>query len=79
MDKIEKFLNKLNKEERIKVLNLMKKILDKDLQELDIKKLKGFINLYRARKNKIRIVFQAEKDRNIIINIDYRNKVYNNL
>jgi mRNA-degrading endonuclease RelE of RelBE toxin-antitoxin system len=80
MDKIFKFLKKLNKTERSKLLNLINLILSNKITSLKPKKLKGFKDLYRIREGKIRIVFKKNKDsKNTIINLDYRKNSYKSL
>lgn len=76
MDKITKFLLKLSEKERLLILSIMEKILILDLDWLDTKKLKWEEDLYRIRKWKIRIVFRKTKKSWLIINIDYRDKIY---
>lgn len=76
MDKILKFLERLNKKERKKIYELIDEVLEGDVADLLPRKLKGFSGLYRIRVNKIRIVFRREKGKNIIVNIDYRKNVY---
>lgn len=78
MDKIFKFLKRLNKREREKIDSLIDRVLEDDVADLRPEKLKGFSGLYRIRVNKIRIVFRRGKSENIIANIDYRKNVYRN-
>lgn len=79
MDKIEKFIESLNKNLRQQVKITILKIVANDLSGIKTKKLKGFDNLFSVRKGKIRIVFRHEDNLNIIINIDYRDQVYKDL
>ena len=60
MAKIEKFLRKLSIENRKIAKDILIKILSGNLQGLDVKKLKGYTNLFRIRKGNIRIVFHHE-------------------
>ena len=69
----------MNKKERKRIDFLITKILARDLKDLDIKKLAGFSDLYRTREGKIRMIFRKEIDKNVIINIDYRQKIYQDL
>jgi len=67
MDKIAKFLKKLSG----KVLDIVYKVIEKLLagktSNLDIKKLKGFDDIYRARVGKIRIIYsQNDSDLKLI-------------
>jgi len=79
MDKIEKFLKRLTKKERDGVARLIQKAILNELRGLDVERLKGFMNLYRIREGKIRVVFQKSIPRNKIINVDYRENVYKRL
>ena len=56
MDKIDKALNKLEEKEKKKLKNLLLKINNGKLKELDIKKLKGKKNIFRVRQGNIRII-----------------------
>ena len=73
MDKISKFLKKLPKDSRYRLEQLISQILIGDLSGLDVKKLKGEINLFRVRKGDLRIIFLKTKDTVRIIDIDRRN------
>lgn len=79
MDKIQKFIESLNKNLRQQVKILIIRITSNNLSGIKIKRLKGFDNLYATRKGKIRVVFRHEKDINIIVNIDYRDRIYKHL
>ncbi|MEA2112389.1 MAG: hypothetical protein U9P50_00235 [Patescibacteria group bacterium] len=58
MHKIDKFLSKLGKKRRKQILSVLKKIEIGELNDLDLRKLKGFENLFRVRKSEIRIIYQ---------------------
>lgn len=73
-DKIKKLLAKLSQQERNLVKLLILRITMDDTLGLDIKKLKGHSNLFRVRKNRIRIVYSKDNDRIFIIKIDLRNE-----
>jgi len=77
MDKITKFLLKLSIKERNFILEIMWKILSLQLDGLDIKQLQWKTNLFRIRKWKIIIIFQIEWSKSKIIDINYREKIYN--
>jgi len=79
-DKIKKLLAKLSQQERNLVKLLILRITMDDTLGLDIKKLKGHNNLFRVRKNRIRIVYSKENDKVLIIKIYIRNeKTYKDL
>lgn len=73
MNRLDKFLFKLNKKAREVVKKAVVLILSGNFSMLDIKKLKGNQNRYRVRVGKIRIIFDQTKDGNKIQDISYRN------
>ncbi len=60
MNKIEKFLSKLSVDERNKIRAVLGKVARLDFKTLDIKKLKGEVNLYRVRVGSVRIIFTVD-------------------
>ena len=81
MDKIDKFLNKLNIDDYLEIKSILKKISLDDYSGLDIKKLKGFKDIFRIRKGKIRIIFQKDSNGSgyYVLDIHFRNeKTYKN-
>ena len=76
MDSITKFLLKLSILERNIILELIKKILILDLNNLDIKKMIWKDNLFRVRKWKIRIIFKKSENKWVLLDINYRDKIY---
>ncbi len=60
MDKIEKALNKLSDKEKKIVQTILEQLHNKQLRNLDIKKLKGRNDIYRVRKGKIRIIYRID-------------------
>ncbi len=67
MDKIDKFLEKLQARERRQIEEIVGKIVKNDLQKLDYKKLRGSQNLYRVRKGNTRIIFRKTDGQNAAI------------
>lgn len=59
MNDIEKFIGRLKREEREKVLESIKRIEKGDISGLNIKKLKGKKNQYRVRKGKLRLMYEV--------------------
>ncbi len=59
MDSIDKFLRKLDNDEGLLVRDLLERIYAHAWQGLDLKKLKGYENIYRVRTRKIRIIFKV--------------------
>jgi mRNA-degrading endonuclease RelE of RelBE toxin-antitoxin system len=58
MDRISKTILRLSKEDAIKAREIVSRIILNDLQGLNVKKLKGFKNLFRIRFGVVRIVFE---------------------
>lgn len=79
MDSITKFLLKLSQVERNIILELINRILLLDLYWLDVKKISGRIDYFRVRKWKIRIIFRKQNNKWVLIDINYRDKIYNNI
>lgn len=76
MDKIKKFLLKLTKKERALIKAILGDVLTLNLQNYDVKPLKGYKGFYRLRKGDIRIVFAKENAMGVIIDINYRKDIY---
>jgi len=72
MNKIDKFLRKLESTERKNLLKVLEIIYSGNIKGLDIKKLKGYDALYRARVGKIRVVFSRVGDDILINRIEFR-------
>ena len=66
MDKIDKALSKLTLKEKERIRNVIEALQLGRFDNLNIKKLKGFRDVFRVRKGGLRIVYQL-LDRNIII------------
>ena len=80
MDRISKFLQKLSKTERTTVDNIIMRVLNFDLDGLDVKKLKGEDAIFRVRKGKIRIIFVQRGNEIMILSIERRtDTTYKNL
>lgn len=73
MDKIAKALKKLSDSERAAVKIILLKLKSKELDNLDIKKLKGRDDIFRVRKGKIRIIYKITSDKIFILTIERRN------
>lgn len=72
MPSLKKLLSRFNKEERKIIEFLIEKIISLNWRNLDIKKLRGHQNIFRARKAKIRIIFAKDKKEIFIITIERR-------
>jgi mRNA-degrading endonuclease RelE of RelBE toxin-antitoxin system len=60
MNKIDKYLKKLNPKDRASIIEILEQITSGDISGLDIKKLKGYDNYFRVRKGKTRIIFHLD-------------------
>ena len=78
MNRIEKLLKKLSDKERVVIKNILSKINSGNYKNLDIKKLKGDVNLFRVRKGGIRIIFSVGRDVHVL-SIGRRNDTTYNL
>jgi len=78
MDKISKFLLKLSSNDLKNILFILEKIKILNLEWLDIKKIVLEKDLYRIRKWKIRIIFKKLENSGVIIDLNYRDKIYKN-
>jgi mRNA-degrading endonuclease RelE of RelBE toxin-antitoxin system len=62
MDKTEKLLKKLSKVEFHTVMTVVEQILKNEVSDLDIKKLSGQKDIFRARIGNIRIIFLKNRN-----------------
>lgn len=67
MDKIAKALKKLSEAEKKAVQGILNSLKIGKFQGLDIKKLKGYQDIFRVRQGKVRIIYRLTKDNNIIL------------
>ena len=72
MHKIDKFLSRLDQVQRDKILVVILQIQLGNLENLNIKKLKGEIAHYRVRVGKCRIIFEASQVSFNLISIEFR-------
>lgn len=78
MDKILKFLMKVDAKQRNELIVLIDQILGGG-NRLESKKLAGFGDLYRVRSGKIRIIYRKTPGGNVIVGLGFRGKVYKEL
>lgn len=76
MQKYVKFLAKLPKALRERLIAVVEKISQGNLQHLDIKPLTGRGNFYRCRIGKIRIILEKTGTIYIIQDIGFRGNIY---
>lgn len=72
MNKLDKFLSKLDKKTRDVVKRVIILIIAGELFTLDIKKLKGSNDNYRVRVGRIRIIFEQTPKGSVIKDISFR-------
>ena len=66
MSNLSKLLSKFNEKERKAIELSIKKVISLQWRGLDIKKLKGYQDIFRLRKGNLRIIFQM-KNKSIFI------------
>jgi mRNA-degrading endonuclease RelE of RelBE toxin-antitoxin system len=76
MDRLLKFIKKLNKTDAYNILERVELILANETKKLNPKKLKGFRDYYRIRYKNYRIVYQKLKSENLIISVGHRKNIY---
>ena len=74
VDKIQKALDKFSEKEKKIIKNLLQKIKIGKVIGLDIKKLKGYGNIFRIRKGKIRIIYRIEDGQIFVLAVERRNE-----
>ena len=74
MEKVQKFLMRLQPQEQKEIINLLAKIISGTLLGLDIKKLKGYKDIYRVRTGNIRIIFRRSSTEIRVLEISRRNE-----
>jgi mRNA-degrading endonuclease RelE of RelBE toxin-antitoxin system len=74
MDKIEKVLVRLSSKERKKIKSILVQISNGETEGMDIKKLKGREDIFRARKGSIRIMYRVTDKETRILSIARRNE-----
>ncbi len=73
--KIEK-LDSVTRKRIKKCIEKLKEINNVYETKLDIKKLKGYRNIYRMRVGKMRVLFEIEKDKIYIFDVLPRSRAY---
>lgn len=72
MDKNQKFVKKLSGSEQEKIILAIEKILAGQTDNIDVKKLVGHQDLFRARIGSVRIIFVSNRHENTILEISRR-------
>ncbi len=74
MDKLIKLLKKLSSKERKRLEETLAVLISGDTSTLDIKKLKGVDDVYRARVGALRVIFQKQNKEIRILEISRRDE-----
>lgn len=74
MEKLLKFLRKLNTKEREMTEAAIMAIKSGELDEYNVKKLTGYKDIYRVRVKDVRIIFQKDGESKLILDIGRRNE-----
>lgn len=74
MPSLKKLLSKFTKDEQKTIESLIESVVSLNWESLDIKKLKGYQNIFRLRKGDTRIIFSKEKKDIFILAIDRRSE-----
>lgn len=74
MDKIEKSLKKLDPEEKATLKKILLRIKNQEFYGLDLKQLKGYRNIFRVRKNRLRIIFTMNDSEIKILAVERRSE-----
>jgi mRNA-degrading endonuclease RelE of RelBE toxin-antitoxin system len=74
MDKLEKAIAKLPKEHRKVFDDLSRKLLHRDLTGLNIARLKGYKDVFRLKRGRLRIIFRTSSNNLEIIDIGLRSE-----
>ena len=74
MNKIDKFLAKVDPKTRLLLEQIIFRILKNDTDTLDVKKLSGKKDMYRIRIGNVRILFEKYKGKNFLHDLSYRSE-----
>lgn len=74
MDKISKLLKKISVKERECLERVLALLISGNISSLDIKKLKGADDVYRARTGDLRVIFQKQDRKILILEVSRRDE-----
>lgn len=72
MDKIKKAFEKLSEKERRQIKDILERMNSGKFDGLDIKKLKGREDIFRARKGDIRIIYRFQNKKIFVLAVERR-------
>jgi mRNA-degrading endonuclease RelE of RelBE toxin-antitoxin system len=74
VDRVQKAIDKMTVKEKAAVKDVLSLLEKRQLENLDIKKLKGKDDIFRVRRGSIRIIYQDKgKDGIFVLTIERRN------
>ncbi len=73
MRRIDKFLAKLDNENRDKIFSILIRVRAGNFENLNLKKLSGYESRYRVRVGRYRILFETNNGAVQIIDVDKKN------
>lgn len=73
MDKISKLINKISQKDADKIADIFELIKKGNVKKLNIKKLKGYPNVFRVRVGNYRIIYKIVDGKTFIIEVSKRN------
>lgn len=80
MTKLTRLLKKFSRKEQEEIDLLISKLVKFNFTGLDIKKLSGHSDIFRLKKGRLRIIYQTEKGKVILLDISKRSEnSYKNL
>lgn len=74
MDKIEKALKKLSAKEQTQIKQILSRLHARKLENLDVKKLKGRDDIFRVRKDDLRVIYRLQDRSIFILSVDRRHE-----
>ena len=74
MPSLKKLLSRFNKRERKEIELLIGRIVSFKWDALDVKKLKGYRDVFRVRKGDIRIIYRVQASQILVLAIERRSK-----
>lgn len=67
MDKIEKALQRFTPKERESIEEILRALAANDTRNIDVRKLRGYGNIFRVRKGSLRIIYRKDAKEEIFV------------
>jgi mRNA interferase RelE/StbE len=74
MDRVEKYLRRLEKYERQRVQSVLEQLVCNELEKLDVKKLRGYDDIFRVRVGTTRVIYRKQGDDVRILDVAKRDE-----